>query len=271
MRNVTQDDDMSLDDLELLHKAVLLLENQGFARLINNVAGKPTEKALQLVPRRFKRQIDKHVNRALIAALNVALVSLDKKADDTSNSWKPVIASSIAGGISGLFGVAGFAAELPVTTTMILRSIADIAKHNGEDLTSISAKLACVEVLALGTPVEEKHTQSSYFISRDHFVRFSGNAAEALSIAGVNAIQGPAVNGFLGEIGAKFAIVVWERAATSSIPVIGLVGGSAGNALFMKYFLDLASGHFIVRKLERKYQTSLVRMKYMEIFAALNL
>jgi len=267
---MTQEDDISPNDLDALHSAVRLLENQGFARLINNVTGKPTEKALELIPRRFKRQIDKHVNKAMISALNVAMFSLDKKTVKASKSWKSIVASGVTGGVSGLFGVAGFAVELPVMTAMILRSIADIAKENGEDLTLMSTKLACLEVLALGSPVEEKHMQSSYYLARDHFARFSGNAAEALSEAGINAIEAPAVNGFLGDIGAKFAIVVWERAAASAIPVVGVIGGSTGNVLFMKYFLELAEGHFIIRRLERKYRNEVVRKNYMKSFAALN-
>lgn len=270
MTGSRREGDLSQEDLSLLYEAVVLLENQGFARLLNNVTGKPTEKALQLIPRRFKRQIDKVINKTMISALNVALLSLDKKTGKTTTSWKPIIASSIAGGVSGLFGAAGFAVELPVTTTMILRSIADIANENGEDLTLITAKLACLEVLALGAPVEEKHMQSSYYLARDQFSQFSGNAADALSEAGINAIEAPAVNGFLGDVGAKFAIVVGERAATSSIPIVGIIGGSSGNALFMKYFLDLAKGHFYIRRLERKYNVELIRKKYMEKFAALN-
>ena len=74
----------------------------------------------------------------------------------------------------------------------------------------------------------------------------------------------------MGEIGAKFGVVVWRRAAASSVPVVGAFGGAAGNALFMRYFQDLATGHFIVRKLERAYDKEVVRTNYMNIFAALD-
>ena len=40
--------------------------------------------------------------------------------------------------------------ELPLTTTIMLRAIADIARHNGEDSRTLEARLACLQVFALG-------------------------------------------------------------------------------------------------------------------------
>jgi len=52
-------------------------------------------------------------------------------------------------GFGGLFGAASLPIELPVTTILILRAIADIARHHGEDLSTIEGRLACVEVFAM--------------------------------------------------------------------------------------------------------------------------
>jgi hypothetical protein len=57
-------------------------------------------------------------------------------------------AASGAGG--GAFGLPALPVELPVSTMIILRSIADIARSEGELITSPEAKLACIEVFALG-------------------------------------------------------------------------------------------------------------------------
>jgi len=40
--------------------------------------------------------------------------------------------------------------ELPISTAMMLRSIADIAHSQGEDLEDMEARLSCLEVFALG-------------------------------------------------------------------------------------------------------------------------
>jgi hypothetical protein len=260
---------MRAEDLAELQKAVELLENQGFVRLLNNVAGKPTDKALEYVPRRLKNKIDKIVSGAVRQGLHLAVTSLDAKDAGAPKNRVSTLVSSLTGGLSGFFGAGGLAVELPLTTTLILRSIADIARSQGEDLSSVPARLACMEVLALGAPTEEKQTESTYFLARDGFSAFSGNAAKALSDRGADAARSPEVNSFLGEIGAKFAVVVWERAAASSLPVIGALGGAAANAVFTKYFQDLATGHFIVRKLERAYGEEVVRASYMNLFASL--
>jgi hypothetical protein len=42
------------------------------------------------------------------------------------------------------------AIELPISTIVRLRSIADIARREDEDFRTIEAQLACLEVLALG-------------------------------------------------------------------------------------------------------------------------
>ncbi len=262
--------ELRAEDLAELKKAVRLLENQGFVRLVNNVAGKPTGATLALIPRRMKIKIDKIVSGAVTQGLHVAVSSLESKGARPPRNHMSTLVSSLTGGLSGFFGAAGLAAELPVTTTMILRSIAEIARSQGEDLSRMPARLACMEVLALGAPAEEKHAQSSYYLARDGFSGFAGNAASALSKHGADAARSPEVNGFLGEIGAKFAVVVWQRAAASSVPVIGALGGAAANGLFMQYFQDLATGHFIVRKLERMYGEEAVRASYMEMFAALD-
>ena len=55
-----------------------------------------------------------------------------------------------SGAIGGAFGFAALAVELPISTTILLRSIAEIARAEGEDLSRPEARLACLEVFALG-------------------------------------------------------------------------------------------------------------------------
>jgi hypothetical protein len=40
--------------------------------------------------------------------------------------------------------------EVPLTTTLMLQSIADIARHYGQDLRRPESRIACQEVFALG-------------------------------------------------------------------------------------------------------------------------
>ena len=45
-------------------------------------------------------------------------------------------------------------------------------------------------------------------------------------------------------------------------PLIGAAGGAAINLAFMSHYQEMARGHFVVRALERRYGTDLVRTHY---------
>ena len=69
----------------------------------------------------------------------------------------------------------------------------------------------------------------------------------------------------LSAIAARFGIVVSEEAAAKAIPIVGAASGSIINVLFINHFQDMARGHFIVRRLERKYGTDMVREEYLRM------
>jgi hypothetical protein len=58
--------------------------------------------------------------------------------------------SGVSGAVGGFFGLPALALELPVSTTLLLRAIADIARSEGEPIKSTESRLACLEVFALG-------------------------------------------------------------------------------------------------------------------------
>ena len=60
----------------------------------------------------------------------------------------------------------------------------------------------------------------------------------------------------------RFSIVVSEKAAAQAVPVIGALGGALINSVFIGHFQDVARGHFVIRRLERKYGAALVRNVY---------
>jgi len=66
----------------------------------------------------------------------------------------------------GLLGAAALPVELPLTTIVMLRAIADIARHHGENLSTIEGRLACVEVFALGDRGSNERMNLGYYASR---------------------------------------------------------------------------------------------------------
>jgi len=70
---------------------------------------------------------------------------------------------------------------------------------------------------------------------------------------------------FIGQIAARFGIIISEKAAAQALPVVGAAGGAAINTLFMKHYQDMARGHFIVRRLERRYGGGLIQAVYKDL------
>ena len=67
---------------------------------------------------------------------------------------------------------------------------------------------------------------------------------------------------FINTIASRFGIVVSEKLAAQSIPLIGAAGGAAINVMFIDHFQEMAEGHFIVKRLEKKYGSEKIEALY---------
>jgi len=200
---------------------------------------------------------------ALSKAVHAAVFTMkDVPGERASNIWHN-IAVATTGGIGGFFGLLGLAVELPISTTIMLRSIADIARSEGEIISKIESKLACIEVFALGGPSKSDNaSESGYFVIRAALARSVTKAAEYIAEKGLVEEGAPVLVRLIIKIAERFSIQVSEKAAAQAIPAIGAAGGALINALFIDHFQDMARGHFIVRRLERKYGKEIVEATY---------
>lgn len=248
-----------------LRRAVLNLENQDFAAQLADYAGKPIARVMRLIPRAASRRINNVVEAAILNCLNVAISSIESKSKAPPAQRTASVMAGLSGGVSGFFGLAALPIELPVTTTIMLRSIADIARHQGEDLSTLEARLACVEVFALGAPrAGGRRADFGYYASRTLLSRLTASAGALLAERGAANLSAPMLGGLVTEIATRFSVVVSERSAASALPIIGAVGGATVNMLFMNHFQRVARGHFAVRRLERQYGAGIVRRLYDE-------
>lgn len=251
------------EDLRDLQGAKWLLEKPSLAARLADTIGVPLEKGFGLLPEKWSATIYKAVNESLVRALNVAVKSLgEAPARRRSESFHrfAVMASGAAG---GAFGLAGLVVELPISTVLMLRSIADIAQRRGEDIDEIEARLACLEVFALGgRSAQDDAAETGYFAMRAALAKSVSEAARYLAGRGVAETGAPALVRFVSNIAARFGVAVSEKAAAMAIPVLGAAGGAAINSIFISHFQDVAHGHFIVRGLERKYGQEAVRQHY---------
>ena len=145
----------------------------------------------------------------------------------------------------------------------LLRSIAEIAREEGEDLKTPEAALACLEVFALGTEKPaDAGIESGYFAVRAGLAQSVNESARFLLKKGLAGETAPALVRFLSQVAARFGVVVSEKLAAQAIPIVGAVGGAAVNAAFAHHFQAMARGHFTVRRLERKHGAEVVRFEY---------
>jgi hypothetical protein len=254
---------LSREDLGDLAQAVRLLEGDRFASRLTRLLGGQVRAIGRALPSSARKAIALATESALKAALRVAVRSLDATAQGKANNRWHMAAASAAGAVGGAFGMAATAIELPVSTTILLRSIAEIAREHGEDLKTPEATLACLEVFALGgeRPAEAGH-ESGYFAVRAGLAQSVSESARFLLKQGFASETAPVLVRLVSQIAARFGVVVTEKLAAQAVPVVGAVGGAAVNAAFAHHFQGMARGHFTVRRLERKYGAAIVQFEY---------
>lgn len=254
------------EDLNTLKQAKALLENPGFAARIIHLVGLPIEKGFALLPAGWHRKVMALTRIALTKAVNTAVLTLKDAPGEAASNTLHKLAVATTGGIGGLFGLPALSLELPISTTIMLRSIADVARSEGENIRHTDARMACIEVFALGGPGRsDDAADSGYFAVRAALAQSISNAAEHISARGLAEEGAPALVRLIVQVAERFSVQVSEKVAAQAIPAIGAAGGAVVNALFIDHFQDMARGHFIVRRLERIYGREAVEDAYREI------
>lgn len=258
---------LSRSDLADLKRAKALLENPGLAAKLSSMLGSPVEKGVKMLPAAWQRSVHKATEAALMKALDVAVTSLGERARLASQDRFHRVAAAASGAAGGAFGLAALSWELPLSTTLMLRSIADIAASEGENPRHLDTKIACLTVFALGSPKDRRDNaaESGYFAARAALASAVSEASAHLAKKGLTKSGAPALVRLVATIGARFGIVVSEKAAVQAIPIIGAAGGAMVNTLFIGHYQDMARGHFIVRRLEKIHGADPVRAAYAKL------
>ncbi|HMM52919.1 MAG: EcsC family protein [Burkholderiales bacterium] len=250
------------EDLQAIAEARALLENPGLAVKLTDLVGKPIEKGFELLPPRWRDRVGTITRDALNAALGAAIASMGS-APGAARPRLHKLAAAASGAAGGAFGLGALAIELPVSTTIICRSIADIARANGEDLAQPEARLACLEVFAFGgTTPDDDASETAYFAMRAALSRAVSEAAEYLATRQATDTGAPALVRLVSLIATRFKIQVSQKAAAMAIPIVGAAGGATINYLFIDHFQSMSRGHFTIRRLERKHGAEAVRKAY---------
>ena len=259
---------LSPADLQQLGEAKRALETPGVAVQLAARVGKPIEVLVSRLPERTRAFVGSATRAALERALDLAIRSLEP-------ARSPLAASDLAhraavmatGALGGALGPATLALELPFSTALMLRSVAEHARAQGEDLADLRVRLECLGVFAMGgRAASDDAAESGYFAVRVALAQAVSRAAEHLGarvVADAAADRSvPVVARLVGLIGERYGAAVMEKAAAQLVPVLGAIGGAGVNAVFMQHYQRTAWGHFTVRRLERTYGEEPVREAY---------
>ena len=256
---------MEKSDTDALRNAVQLLEHASLAARLANMIGKPVELLGRALPAGASQAIATATTKSLEAALKVALLTIRGGPQESSQLLHRALAVA-SGAAGGAFGIFSLPLELPVSTIIILRSILDIARGEGENLNDPESALSCIEVLGIGGRTEtDDAAKSDYFVVRGILAKSVTEAARFIAERGIVEEGSPGLVRLITQLASRFGFVVSQKAAAQTIPVIGALGGAAINYAFIDHFQSVARGHFTVRRLERKYGKDLIFNVYQRL------
>ncbi|HSO08016.1 MAG TPA: EcsC family protein [Pelomicrobium sp.] len=254
----------SVRDAADLRRAVALLECPGLAIRLADLLGKPREAGMRRLPAGWQARAAQASRVALEKALDLALKSLKPGSRASRDGLQRLLAAG-SGAAGGALGLPALAVELPLSTALILRSIAEIAAAEGHDLTETEVRLQCLTVFALGGRARgDDAAETGYWAMRATLASAVTDAARHLAVRRVaDARAAPPIARLLLKIAQRFQVPVAQQFAAKAVPVVGAVAGAGINLMFMQHFQDMARGHFILRRLEASHGEAAVRAAYL--------
>ena len=263
---------LSDEDLAALREAVQLLEQDTFTETVMNTVGKfiggSLERVGRFLPKGFRVNGSAILEGVLAKAFDRVVLTVDRDGTGlTGHRWLDAPLSSpwidgasaiVAGALGGVGGLATTAVELPVTTALLMRAIAQIAVREGEDLRTDEGKLECLKVFAFGGRLSADDEVDTGYYS----VRLA--VAEAVPKLAHKTLQ-DLLPKLLARVAQRFSVPVSAKIGSQAAPGIGGAAGALINLAFVDHFQRKATGHFRVRRLERIYGAPLV----MELYGAI--
>ncbi|MFK7832194.1 MAG: EcsC family protein [Winogradskyella sp.] len=265
------------EDLEALKKAKFTMHNLGWAIRNVNKIGNTVETGTKYVPEKVLLKIQSITQTVLLNIIKANLLTIQKNKTfkkPSKNTYKSIVTST--GALSGFFGsttgfgTAIFASEVTLTTKFLMRTIMDIARSEGEDIYILEGQMACLEVFAFGGGSENDDGMETSYYSTRIGLNSALNQMSATGIKmsldslvkGASALGTTAVGNFISTIATRLSLLISEKFLAQAVPVVGAIGGGSLNYVFVDHFQNMATAHFTMRRLERKYGSSQIKLAY---------
>ncbi|SEN45973.1 EcsC protein family protein [Palleronia salina] len=215
--------------LAVLARRFKAADNVGMQVL--SLVGGQAEDLIEKLPQSVRGQLDRATKRALETAFDAASVSRTRLSDRPD--WLNTATTTAMGAAGGAGGLPTALAELPVTTTVLLRAIQGIAADLGFDTDDPTVRAHCLQIFSAAGP-----------LSRD-------DGTDMAFLSARVTLTGAAIHGIIARVAPRLALVLGQKLAAQTVPVIGAVAGAATNYAFTSYYQDMARVYFGLRALAR--------------------
>lgn len=217
-----------------VHEAIDRLARQylragGVGMEFLNMVGGSAESALRRLPSIVTSRLDRVVLRGLENAFDAAGRSRDLVRD--RGDWFNRLVTSVSGAAGGLAGLPGALVELPLTITLLLRSMLEIAEEHGLDPESETVRRECLRIFAAGGPVADD------------------DGVDTGLLAARLTITGQTIQGLIAKVAPRLSATLAQKLAAQAAPLFGAVAGASINFTFASYYQQLARVHFGLMRL----------------------
>lgn len=197
-------------------------------KLLNSLGGS-AEALLDQLPEPVRLGLNGATEHALWVAMSAAQGS--RRAVPDQKPWVNTAVTTAMGAAGGLGGVSTALMELPATTTMLLRSIQGAAASEGFNPAERGVQFDCVQVLSAAGPLSFDDGADLGFFS----VRLT--------------LTGPAMQRLIATVVPKLSVVLGQKLAAQSVPLLGALAGGSANYVYTRYYQQVARVHFGLRRL----------------------
>jgi len=234
---------LNADDFaRIVEAAELYLSSRSALMGFISILGNLVHQGFRRLPEGWRDDIVHKIHETLEFALKVSIARMDDQPGRKSSGGRYTAIAVATGAGGGAFGLASVLAELPITTGLILRSIADIGRSCGERLDDPEFRATCVEVFAYGTPLDEEDEEIAFILARVGAIESASKISE-----------------LVGKIAVRYAATLAPKIAAMSVPVTGAVLGAGVNWAYMNFYQSVARVLFMLLLIERKHDPAQVR------------
>ncbi len=223
-------DDSVLREIDRLARRYV--DARGVGMEILDRVGIGGEQLVQRLPAPLRSRIDKAVAQALSRTLQLASASRGVVRD--RGDWFNRLGSTAAGALGGAAGITGAIVELPVTVTILMRAILEIADEHGLDTESDEIRAEALHIFATGGPLEEDDGTDTAFL------------------AARLAISGRTLQSLIARFAPQIATRLMAKVGAQAVPVLGALAGASINYTFARYYQELARVQFGLLRLSRE-------------------